>query len=301
MAQTLKQSKKAIQERDVMEIRMNDALRVKEKLSVDNQKLSNKIQELRAEVKSSRAYIDKLLKISHDTKEEDWEIQEQQYKQVIQNLRYQIRKQDTVVSIDLYKAEKNNAHEKAAQLRDAVNTIDELNAKVEELQQKRVTVARAKAQKSPCATTNMLTGPQTPKLKSLEDDLIGSTITFTSPGSNDAKSPRLGERFQRQLGIKQTKITEKQPSPSLKGPRNERKKSSVLGEISMTGNENNNMMHYNNYVIPLYGKENSKTPPKNSSSSSRVKKLGGVSAVKKRINMLSPKPRMSPRLQVIVH
>ena len=297
MAQTLKQSKKAIQERDVMEIRMNDALRVKEKLSVDNQKLSNKIQELRAEVKSSRAYIDKLLKISHDTKEEDWEIQEQQYKQVIQNLRYQIRKQSTVVSIDLYKAEKNNAHEKAAQLRDAVNTIDELNAKVEELQQKRVTVVRATAQKSPCATTKMLTGPQTPKLKSLKDDLIGSTITFTSPGSNDAKSPRSGERFQRQLGIKQTKVTDKHLSS--KGPRNERKKSSVLGEISMTGTENN-MMHYNNYVIPQYGKENSKATPKNSSSS-RVRKLGGVSAVKKRINMLSPKPKMTPRLQVIIH
>jgi hypothetical protein len=299
MAQTLKQSKKAIQERNVMEIRMNEVLRVKEKLSVDNQKLSKKIQELRAEVKSSRAYIDKLLKISHETKEEDWEIQEQQYKQVIQNLRYQIRKQATVVSIDLYKAEKNNAHEKAAQLRDAVNTIDELNAKVEELQQERMTVARHKAQKSPCAATKMLAGPQTPKLKSLEDDLIGSTITFTSPVSNnDAKSPRSGERFQRQLGMKQTKLTEKQPS-LLKGPKNERKKSSVLGEISMTGNENN-MMQYNDYDIPLYGKENSKTPPKDSSSS-RVRKLGGVSAVKKRINMLSPKPKMSPRLQVIVH
>lgn len=351
MAQTLKQSKKAIQERNVMEIRMNDTLRIKKKLKTENQKLCKTIQELRAEVKSSRAYIDKLLKISHETKEEDWEKQEQQYKQVIQNLRQQIRKQDTVVSISLYKDEKNKANEKVAQLRDAVNTINNLNAQVEELQQKEKMHTKTKGQTF--ATTKMRTtnqkgpnnnsdqnGPQTPKMMSHEDRLIGSTISFNnSPVSNSIacnglKSPRSGERFRRQLGVKQTNVAKKQP---VKGPKNENKKSSVLGEILTTGNESNCMRQLNctsnvfsslgkenskttnsssllkgsnngqsldqtkelndNYFFQQYGIDNPKTP---NNSYSRLRRFGDREAVQKKIKKLRS-PKISSRLQVIVH
>jgi len=333
MAQTLKQANNAIQQRDVMEMRMNDALQMKEKLKIENKELSGKIQELRAEVKSSRAYIDKLLRTSHESKEEDWEKHEQQYKQVIQNLRKQILKQDAVISIDLYRAEKDIVREKTTQLRVAEGTIDGLNTKLAELQNEKEMFSNSK--RSPSGVNEIFADKQntqmpknnrkgirtpTTKFQSLsklydvgtdksKDDLTGITITFQSPESNNTsrqrtRSPRTGEMYQRKIGVKQAKIT---------GTMKENK-ASVLGGITLNSNQNNQMSHptnhhnelkkksskvndFDNYFAANYGKENS-IAPKNLSRESPlqlVRDLGGRSALKSKIKkMRSPKMSKAP-------
>ena len=90
-----------MQERNCLDAKLQETRREKQELQQENVKLSKKIQDLAEEVSSSRAYIDKLLKTSHETEQSDWEIREEKYKKVVQNLRQQIRKQASAVSIDL--------------------------------------------------------------------------------------------------------------------------------------------------------------------------------------------------------
>eukprot|EP00536_Pseudo-nitzschia_multiseries_P003960 jgi/Psemu1/323238/estExt_fgenesh1_pg.C_630030 len=334
MAQTLAQANKAIEERDVMELQMTDALQVKERLAIENQKLNQKIHELRAEVKSSRAYIDKLLRTSHESRQEDWEKHEQQYKQVIQNLRKQILKQDSVISMDLYRAEKDKVREKTTQLRAAETAIHGLNTKIAALQQEKNEDLNRK--ESPtndkCIGENNIQTPKnirkafTPKTKTQsqfnvnctgveksKDDLTGITITFLSPESNKI-SPRAGDMYQRKIGAKQSTST-----------RNEKKKS-VLGDItsSVARNKQNNVAttnesngftkktsrehDFDKYFDSNYADENAMVPKNlpRESSSQLVRDLGGRSALKNKIRkMRSPKmskaASMSRKVQVIMH
>lgn len=326
MTKTLKEAKKAIQQRDVIEVQMNDAIQLNQKLALENQTLNRKIQELRAEVKSSRAYIDKLLRTSRDTKEEDWEKNEQQYKQVIQNLRKQIRKQDTVISIDLYKAEKDKVREKATQLRVAESTIDGLHSKVAELQQEKGTLSDAKrpacdsneryALEQNARTPKNLTREQSQFQSKSEsagsgkkgDDLTGITITFQkSPELNNTTrsrtiSPRSGELYQ----PRPVNVTDRRDSNGQV----KEKRSTALREIAFNSNENkrlasyargqlngiqkqtNKVNEFENHFISNFGKENSMTPKNTSrgSPSRLVRNFGGRSALKNKIKkMRSPK------------
>ncbi len=331
MTKTLKEAKKAIQQRDVAEVQMNEAIQLNQKLALENQKLCRKIQELRAEVKSSRAYIDKLLRTSHETNVEDWEKHEQQYKQVIQNLRKQIRRQDTVVSIDLYKLEKGKVREKASQLRVAENTIDNLQARLAELELGKGTLTDV--QRSPNAVTQNLSSeknPQTPKDISEEkdsaskcrfksksvragyrgkgDDLTGITISFQkSPELNNTSrsrriSPKSGQFFQHQV------------EETLNLGRSVRERGgNVLGEILINSHENINNASFGidqrndcerqcmegdkfeSKFATTSGKENAATP-KNLSRGSplrRVRNFGGRSALKNKIKKMRS-PKLSP-------
>jgi hypothetical protein len=100
----------------------------------ENVQLTKKIYELTEEVISSRAYIDKLLKTTQDLEQSDWERMEQQYRTVIQNLRHQVRKQGTAVSIDLYKVAIDDAKKKASELKEHEKEIADLKSKVTQLE-----------------------------------------------------------------------------------------------------------------------------------------------------------------------
>lgn len=134
MSKCLEEAKKAIDDRNIMGSKLCEAERVKEHLESENARLAEKIEELRAEVKSGRAYIDKLLQTSHDTKQEDWEKQEEKYRSVICTLRQQIRKQASVVSINLYKDAKNESRKSLAELRIAEGNIEKLKEKLTQLE-----------------------------------------------------------------------------------------------------------------------------------------------------------------------
>jgi len=341
MAQTLDQANKAIEERNVIELRMKDALEVNEKFAIENQKLSDKIQELRAEVKSSRAYIDKLLLTSHESKEEDWERHQKQYQQVIKNLRKQLLKQDSVISIDLYRAEKDKVQERTTQLRAAEMAIHGLNNKIAALQKEKVSNAKeASTNKVYIGEHNTRTPQNNRKAYTLKDkvrsqsnldstcveknkdDLTGITITFRSPESNNncqprIVSPRVGDMYQRQMGIKQN-------TTCTHSSRTEKKKN-VLGDITSNVTRNNQKNILTNELNGLtekiirenefdkcfdsnYVNENS-MGAKNLSRESPlqiVRDFGGRSALKNKIRkMRSPKMSnatvMSRQVQVVLH
>ncbi|KAG7353704.1 hypothetical protein IV203_003059 [Nitzschia inconspicua] len=136
------QAKSVFQENKVLEGKIQETAEANKRLEAENAQLSEKIRDLRAEVKSSRAYIDKLLKTSNDTNENEWGEQEEQYKAVIQNLRRQLRQQESTVSIDLYKSAVEDSRRKLAQLRIVENNFEKLKEKVSELQRENEQISR---------------------------------------------------------------------------------------------------------------------------------------------------------------
>mmetsp|Transcript_1719 Transcript_1719/g.3741 ORF Transcript_1719/g.3741 Transcript_1719/m.3741 type:complete len:941 (+) Transcript_1719:144-2966(+) len=126
---------KIAEERDRLEAQLQKTIDEKNQLQEENSKLSDRIQDLAQEVESSRAYIDKLLKTSHKTNQDDREAREEKYKTVIQNLRQQIRKQGSTVKLELYKSALDDGKKKSQDLQDANNRIATLVSKVAELEQ----------------------------------------------------------------------------------------------------------------------------------------------------------------------
>jgi hypothetical protein len=125
---------KIVEERDRLDARLHETLREKQTLQEENMNLSEKIQDLAEEVASSRAYIDKLLKTSHDVEQSDWETREEKYKTVIKNMRQQIRQQTSAVSIDLYKNAVDDGKMKEMELKNAGKKIASLVSKVNKLE-----------------------------------------------------------------------------------------------------------------------------------------------------------------------
>ncbi|CAJ1954309.1 unnamed protein product [Cylindrotheca closterium] len=125
---------KIAEERERLEAQLQKTIDEKKQLQEENSKLSDRIQDLAEEVESSRAYIDKLLRTSHDANQDDWETREKKYKTVIQNLRQQIRKQGSTVKLDLYKSALDDGKRKSQDLQEANKRIATLVAKVVELE-----------------------------------------------------------------------------------------------------------------------------------------------------------------------
>ena len=152
----------------------------KARLEEQNGKLSAQIKDLLEEVASSRAYIDKLLKTSHETKLSDWEKKEAQYKTVIQNLRHQVRKQVPTVSIELYKSAVDGSRTAEAELKRATNKISDLESKIDQLEKEKLeTRLQPVAAKTP--STNVDLG-NSGFMSPLERGLLGGVSTReTSP------------------------------------------------------------------------------------------------------------------------
>ena len=326
MAKELEEAQKVIRGQGEVEAQLSDAIQLNQKLAIENQKLSRKVRELRVEINSSRAYIDKLLRTSNDTKEEDWEKHEQQYKQVIANLRKQIRKQGTVVSIDLYKAEKAKVRDKSTQLQAAENTINDLNAKVAGLQKE-----KGKLSVTECSTFGVdgrrisdkytpkplkKTEPQLPNAKlhlqpkpesalsgEEDDDLTGLMITFQK-GPELNKTRRTRKPSSRSADCQSTNAINPQYSDGLK-----ENKTRGFGEIAIEDHENkeipshgknnstenpkkkNGNFEFESYFDSNFEKENSNSGkenrmPSRGSPSRLVRNLGGRSALKNKIKKM---------------
>merc|ERR1712028_248052 len=127
----------------------------------------------------------------------------------------------------------------------------------------------------------------------------------------ESNSPRSGERFQRQLGVKPTKTTTRKNDESNQTnavkekdsishcDKENSKQTSYLSSLNKgsTKQQRGQMKEIDNNISHQYGMRNSKFPL---NSSSRVKRFGGRVALQEKIkNMRSPK--ISSRLQLIVH
>lgn len=139
LAESLKQAKAApheiVAERDQLRSRIREVLQANRTLQEENATLGAKIEELSEEVFSSRTLIDKLLKTSHETQASDWERKESQYKAAIRNYQQQIRKQESTVSLDLYKAAMDDSKKTQLKLQNATRKILDLESKMLSLEE----------------------------------------------------------------------------------------------------------------------------------------------------------------------
>jgi hypothetical protein len=121
------------QKHQLEERHLQESLKCQRTLEKENQLLTQKIQSLAEEVASSRAYIDKLLKTARDSHQSDWERRELQYKTVVRNLRQQLLKENTMVSIDLYKAAIDDGRQKVAELKVTQEKVSALSSTLSQL------------------------------------------------------------------------------------------------------------------------------------------------------------------------
>lgn len=108
--------------RDATKKRLDASKSKCRRLERENELLTKQVQELSTDLDCSRAYIDTLLQ-RNDDQSSEWKRKENQYKQVIGNLRSQIRGGEAVVSLALYK-----------------KAVDEARARAQECQDKRVEI-----------------------------------------------------------------------------------------------------------------------------------------------------------------
>jgi hypothetical protein len=170
-------------------------------LQIDNERLSKKIQDLVLEVASSRAYIDKLLQTTHQT--EFGDEKENKYRIVISNLRQQIRKQTSAVSLDLYKVaiDDNKSSKK---------DLQQAKEKIEQLQQRVI----ALSSKSPKPTTNS----NSPSKRQVRD-VATSPSKYLEEQNN--KSSGLGKPARRRQSTQQPETKAEHESskrPAQKNP-----------------------------------------------------------------------------------
>jgi myosin heavy subunit len=87
-----------------MEARLRALVRSKNCLETENCTLLQKIQSLTSQISESRAHAKKLLQSTRCSNEQEWRKREAAYVLTIDNLKRRIRKEDTMVPVELYKS-----------------------------------------------------------------------------------------------------------------------------------------------------------------------------------------------------
>lgn len=105
------------------------------RLEGENELLTKQVQEITEELERSRAYIDKLLK-KKEYNDIDWESKEREYKQVISNLRAQVRGGEAVVSLAVYRKAVDEARARALECQDKRLEINAMTRKLDDLERR---------------------------------------------------------------------------------------------------------------------------------------------------------------------
>jgi hypothetical protein len=87
-----------------MEARLRALVRSKNCVETENCTLLKKIQSLTSQISESRAHAKKLLQSTRCSNEQEWRKREAAYVLTIDNLKRRIRKEDTMVPVELYKS-----------------------------------------------------------------------------------------------------------------------------------------------------------------------------------------------------
>ncbi|CAB9496918.1 expressed unknown protein [Seminavis robusta] len=96
-------------------------------LEHENFELRKKIEQLKEDLQAMRVQVTELS--SNRAKKEDWEKREQSYKNTIQALKNQLRKEETMVSVQLYKSAVESGKEKGKQVEAKKAELDAMKAK----------------------------------------------------------------------------------------------------------------------------------------------------------------------------
>jgi hypothetical protein len=104
------------------------------RLESDNLQLSRELQHVSAELTASRAYADELMSSARANQQKSWEKQEAVYKKVIRSLRQQLRTDETVVSMALYKSAVEDGRTKVRECERHQENVSRMNSKVAQLE-----------------------------------------------------------------------------------------------------------------------------------------------------------------------
>lgn len=104
------------------------------RLERDNLKLARELQHLSDELTASRANADELMSSARANQQKSWEKQEAVYKKVLRGLKQQLRKDEAVVSMELYKSAVADGKAKLRECENHQEKVSRLNSKVAQLE-----------------------------------------------------------------------------------------------------------------------------------------------------------------------
>jgi hypothetical protein len=104
------------------------------RLERDNLQLTRELQHVSDELTASRAYADELMSSARANQQKSWEKQEAVYKKVIRGLRQQLRTDETVVSMALYKSAVEEGRIKVRECEGHQENVSRMKSKVAQLE-----------------------------------------------------------------------------------------------------------------------------------------------------------------------
>jgi hypothetical protein len=104
------------------------------RLEWDNLQLTRELQHVSDELTASRAYADELMSSARANQQKSWEKQEAVYKKVIRGLKQQLRTDETVVSMALYKSAVEEGRTKVRECESYQANVSRMNSKVAQLE-----------------------------------------------------------------------------------------------------------------------------------------------------------------------
>jgi hypothetical protein len=98
--------------------------------------LTKELQHLQDELTASRAYTDEFMSSARANQQKAWEKQEAVYKKAIRGLKQQLRTEEAVVSMELYKSAVEEGKTKISECESYQEKVSRLNLKVAQLEWK---------------------------------------------------------------------------------------------------------------------------------------------------------------------
>jgi hypothetical protein len=123
-----------VQKQQKSEARLKEYAHSTCRLERDNLDLTKQIQHLSDELTVSRSYAEELMESAQDKNQKDWEERETMYKKVIRTLKKQVRTEEAMVSIGLYRTAVVEAKNKTAQCEQHEQEVKNLSSKVIQLE-----------------------------------------------------------------------------------------------------------------------------------------------------------------------
>jgi hypothetical protein len=124
------------QARRRVEAHLEETVQSSRRLEWDNLQLTRELQHLSDELTASRAYTDEFMTSARANQQKAWEKQEAVYKKAIRGLKQQLRTEEAVVSMELYKSAVEEGKTKVSECESYQEKVSRLNLKVAQLEWK---------------------------------------------------------------------------------------------------------------------------------------------------------------------
>ena len=170
-----------------------DALNSKcRSLEQENELLTKQIKDLSGELERTKAYVDSLLQQKDES--EEWQSRESDYKEIISNLKAQVRSGEATVSLALYRKAVDEARARAIECQDKRLEINTMSRKLQALELKKDKLSSIETKPSPPETrpsrSNLRKVTPTSSVKSDENNNANNTLTPKVEKTFSSKSVR---------------------------------------------------------------------------------------------------------------